>query len=164
MRLVKSSNTEVSGASEVPQSHGNNWFFRKSSCCVFFSQKLILLVKIRVNREDTKVQATTGTNIWCLKKIEKSMARTGCTLIRHEFAYISILSENDHFFAKIAKNIIFGRTSSFFTFRKNKKKTTPDFLDEKPKTDLSFEIGQPQWKCQRTPTLQSMVNPGVVNS
>ena len=37
--LVKSSNTEVSGASEVPQSHGK-LIFRKLSCCVF-AQKLI---------------------------------------------------------------------------------------------------------------------------
>ena len=34
MRLVESSNTEDSGASEVPQSHGK-LFFGKPSCCVF---------------------------------------------------------------------------------------------------------------------------------
>ena len=46
-------------------------------------------------------------------------------------------------FAKITKNIIFGRTSSFFDFSKKLKKTTPDFFDEKSKTGLGFEIGQP---------------------
>ena len=40
-------------------------------------------------------------------------------------------------------------------------KTTPDFFDEKSKIGLGFEIGQPQHKCQRRPTLQSMANPAV---
>ena len=40
MRLVESSNTEVSGASEVPQSRGKLFFFGKPSCCVF-ARKLI---------------------------------------------------------------------------------------------------------------------------
>ena len=39
---------------------------------------------------------------------------------------------------------------------------TPDFFVEKSKTGLSFEFGQPQRKCQRRPTLQSMANPAVV--
>ena len=43
MLLVESSNTEVSSASEVPQSHGE-LIFRKSRCCVF-ARKLISLVK-----------------------------------------------------------------------------------------------------------------------
>ena len=42
-------------------------------------------------------------------------------------------------------------------------KKTPDFFDEKSKTGVGFEIGQPQRKCQRRrPTLQSMANPSVV--
>ena len=45
-----------------------------------------------------------------------------------EIAYISLLSENDQISAKIAKNIVFGRTSSFFDFSKNKNKT-PGFFD-----------------------------------
>ena len=36
-------------------------------------------------------------------------------------------------------------------------------FDEKPKTGLGFEIGQPQPKCQHRPTLQSMTNPVVLN-
>ena len=63
-------------------------------------------------------------------------------------------------FAKNAKNIVFGRTSSFFEFSLKPpkylfwsnelsfliclKKMTSDFLDEKSKTGLGFEIGQPQ--------------------
>ena len=50
MHLVESSNTDVSGASEVPQSHG---FLRKSSCCVF-ARELISLVKIYVDRDRSK--------------------------------------------------------------------------------------------------------------
>ena len=38
----------------------------------------------------------------------------------------------------------------------------PDsFFDENSKTGLGFEIGQPQQKCQRRPTLQSMANSAV---
>ena len=43
-------------------------------------------------------------------------------------------------FAKIAKNTIFGRTSSLFDFLEKLKKT-PVFFDEKSKTGLGFEIG-----------------------
>ena len=49
--------------------------------------------------------------------------------------------------------------SSFFDF--SKKKTSPDLFDEKSKTGLGFEFGQPQRKYQRRPTLQSMANPAV---
>ena len=52
MRLFESSNTEVWGGSEVPQSRGK-LFFRKSSCCVF-ARKSISLVKIRVDRDRSK--------------------------------------------------------------------------------------------------------------
>ena len=74
------------------------------------------------------------------------------------------MSENDRFLPKIRQNIIFGRTSSFFDFSEKRKKTTPDFFDEKSKTGLGFEIGQPQRKCQRRPTLQSMANPAVYSA
>ena len=52
MRLVESSNTEISDASEVPQSRGK-LNFRKSSFRVF-AQKLILLVRFRVDRDRSK--------------------------------------------------------------------------------------------------------------
>ena len=80
-------------------------------------------------------------------------------LVYCEIAYISLLSENDQIFAKIVKNIVFSRTSSFFDFSNKKKRTL--FFYEKFKTGPGFEIGQPQWKCQRGPTLQSMANPAV---
>ena len=48
MRLVESSNTDVSGAFEVLQS-GMKLFFRKPSCCVF-AQKSIAIDKIDLNR------------------------------------------------------------------------------------------------------------------
>ena len=51
---------------------------------------------------------------------------------------IAIIGEPS-IFAEIAKNTIFGRTSSVFDF--SEKKTIPDFFDEKPKTGLCFEIG-----------------------
>ena len=63
-------------------------------------------------------------------------------------------------FAKIAKNIILAVQAHFLTFQKMKK-TTPDFIGEKPKTGLAFEIRQLQQKFQRRPTLQSMANPAV---
>ena len=40
---------------------------------------------------------------------------------------------------------------------------TPEFFDEKSKTGLGFEIGQPQQQCQGRPTLQSMTNPAVLS-
>ena len=42
MRLGKSSNTEVSGASEVPQSR-DKLIFRKPSCCIS-ARKLISII------------------------------------------------------------------------------------------------------------------------
>ena len=57
------------------------------------------------------------------------------TLVRREFAYILLLSKNHRIFAKIAKNIILGRTNSFLTFQK-KLKMTPDFFTRKPKLAL----------------------------
>ena len=35
-------------------------------------------------------------------------------------------------------------------------------FDKESKTGLDFEIGQPQQKVQRRPTLQSLVNPAVM--
>ena len=46
-------------------------------------------------------------------------------------------------------------------FGKKTKKATPEVFDEKSKTSLGFEIGQPNRTCQRRPTLQSMANPAV---
>ena len=74
---------------------------------------------------------------------------------------LSLLSENHQNFAKIAKNIIFGR-AQFLTFQQIIKTTL--FFDEKSKAGLGFEIGQPQRKRQCRPTLQSMANPAVVPS
>ena len=84
-------------------------------------------------------------------------------LVYCEITYISLLSENDRIFAKIAKNIVFGCTISFIDFSKKLIKTTPVFFDEKSKTGLGFDFGQPQQKWQRRPTLQSMANPAVDN-
>ena len=64
-----------------------NYFFRKSSCCVFARKSISLL-------------------------------------------------ENDRIFAKIAKNIVFGRTSSFFYFSKKLKKRPLIFLMRNPKLVL----------------------------
>ena len=64
-------------------------------------------------------------------------------------------------FAKIAKTPFSAVRAHFLTFLRKNIKTTPEFFDEKSKTDLGFEIGQPQQKCQRRPTLQFMANPAV---
>ena len=61
---------------------------------------------------------------------------------------------------KLPKTSFLVVQAHFLTFRRNKK-TTPDFFDEKSKTGLGFEIGQPQQKHQRRPTLQSVANPAV---
>ena len=66
------------------------------------------------------------------------------------------------FSPKSPKNIVFGRESSCFDFSKKiYTKPTSNFFDEKSKTGLGFESGQPPPKCQRRPTLQSMANPAV---
>ena len=62
-------------------------------------------------------------------------------LVYCKIAYISLLLENDRNFAKITKNIVFGRKSSFFDFLEKLKKTTPDFFDE---NGFGLEFGQPQ--------------------
>ena len=48
--------------------------------------------------------------------------QTSYTLVYCEIAYILLLLENDQIFAKIAKTIVFGRTSSFFDLSKKKKR------------------------------------------
>ena len=58
---------EVSGASEVPQSHGK-LLFRKSSCCAFV-RKSILLVKIRVDRDRSRSIFEQKHSSWASKKI-----------------------------------------------------------------------------------------------
>ena len=93
-----------------------------------------------------------------LKKFFQFVGKTSSTLVRYELAKVSLLLENYWFFAKIDKNSIFGHTSSFWDF--SKKKTSLVFY-EKFKTDLGFEIRQPQRKYQRRPTLQSLANPAV---
>ena len=67
-------------------------------------------------------------------------------LVYWEITYISLLLENNQIFAKIAKNIVFGRMSSFFDFLKNIEKTTPVYFGEKSKNGLGFEFGQSQRK------------------
>ena len=119
MCLVKSSNTEVSGTYFWSASVSWQIVFLESPAAVFLleswsrSSKFVL---IEIDR-NIKVQAITTYKVWTddfWRKFEKSKARTGYTLVRREFAYISLLSQNDRIFAKITKNIIFGRTSSFF--------------------------------------------------
>ena len=61
---------------------------------------------------------------------------------------------------KPPKTSILAVRAHFLLFAKIKK-TTPDFFDEKSKTGLDFEIGQPQRKCQLMTTLQSMANPAM---
>ena len=76
---------------------------------------------------------------------------------------ISLLLENDQTFAKINKKTLFlAVRAHFWLFKKKTLKTTPDFFEEKSKTGLGFEIGQPQRRFQRRPTLQSMANPAVM--
>ena len=119
------------------------------------------LASIEIDRS-TRVQAKTSTNKWFPGKFENSTAWTGSSLVRREFAYIWLLLENNRIFAKIAKNIIFDRTSSFFDFSDKLKKERPLFFNEKSETGLGFEIGQSQRKCQRRPTLQSIANPAYI--
>ena len=57
-------------------------------------------------------------------------------ITKHEFTYPLLLSENHRMFAKITKNIIFGRTSSFFDFSKKLKKRPLIFLIRNPKLVL----------------------------
>ena len=54
------------------------------------------------------------------------------------------------------------KEAHFEIFRKNLKYMPRVVFDEKSKTGPGFEIGQPQRKCQRRPTLQFMVNPAVL--
>ena len=55
MRLVESSNREVSGASEVHQSHGKLIFQKVQLLC--FCSKLISLVKVRVDQNTIGAQS-----------------------------------------------------------------------------------------------------------
>ena len=66
--------------------------------------------------------------------------------------------KTSEFSLKSPKTSLLAVRDHFLTFRKI---TTPDVFDEKSKTGLGFEIRQPQRKCQRRPTLQSMANPAV---
>ena len=62
---------------------------------------------------------------------------------------------------KIAKNTENDQANSFWDFRKILKHMPRVVFDKESKTGLDFEIGQPQQKFQRRPTLQSMANPAV---
>ena len=73
---------------------------------------------------------------------------------------IAVIREQSIFRKKQSKTPFLAVRVQFLTFQKNEK-TTPDFFDEKSKTGVGFEIGQPQQKCQRRPTLQSLANPAV---
>ena len=90
--------------------------------------------------QNTEVQAITSTIDRFIAKFFKLVlsVRTSYTLIYCKIAYILLLSENDRVFAKIAKNIVFGRTSSFFHFLK--KKMTPDFLMRNPTLVLVLKL------------------------
>ena len=59
-------------------------------------------------------------------------------LVRHEFAYISLSSENH----RIAKKHLFWPYELIFRLFEKHFKMTPDFFDEKSKTGLGFKIGQ----------------------
>ena len=76
--------------------------------------------------------------------------------VRRKLVNVVLLSENNQLFAKIAKTHFYGHTSSFFNFFERKKLSL--IFDEKSKTDLGFEIEQPQRTCQRRATLKSLVN------
>ena len=62
MSLAESSNMEVSGASEVPQSR-DKLFFSKSSCCVLLENqsRSTKIMSIEIDR-NAKVQAITSMN------------------------------------------------------------------------------------------------------
>ena len=66
MCLVKSSNTEISGASEMPQSRGKLFF--KEAQLLYFCSKILL---ININRNMYKVQAKTSANQLFLKRNQK---------------------------------------------------------------------------------------------
>ena len=97
-------------------------------------------VSIEIDR-NTKVQVITSTIDQFISKFFKLVVTNyicSYTLVYCEFAYISLLLENDQIFAKNAKNIVFGRTSSFFEF--SKKKMTPIFLMRNPKLVLVLNL------------------------
>ena len=114
----------------------------------------------RVQEGYDGVDTTTSTNEGVLKKI-RTLLRKYSLLIRLSDVN-SLLHRYDrstiNFLLTSPNNTMFDRTSSFFDVL---KKNDPCFFDEEPKTGLCFEIGQPQQKCQRKPTMQSMANPAV---
>ena len=77
--------------------------------------------------------------------------------------HIAIIGEQSNFLLKLPKTSFLAVRAHFSTFGKNEK-MTPNFFDERSKSGLGFEFGQPQRKCQRRPTLQSMANPAVCST
>ena len=122
--LVKSSNMRISGASEVPR---------------------LMSIGMLSTRDKYVVQ----TNDF-LKSSWKPWAQTSFKPVRHERVNVVLLSENHQSFAKITKNTFYCHTSSFLIFWEKKRSL---IFDEKFKTDLGFETGQPQWKYQQRATL-----------
>ena len=57
-----------------------------------------------------------------------------------KIAYMSIISENDHFFLKLQKNIFFLPYELIFRIFEKNKQTTPDYFDEKPKVVLVLKL------------------------
>ena len=110
MSLVESSNTEISGASEVP---------------------LIYLIGI-LSTSDNFVVRTNNF----LKSSLNSYAQTSFILVRREFAnaLLCIIGELS-FFANTTKNTVSGHTSSFLIFSKDKN--DPYFLMRTSKLVLS---------------------------
>ena len=60
--------------------------------------------------------------------------------------HIAIIGELLDFLLKLPKTSFLAVRAHLLTFRKKRKNTTLDFFDEKSKTGLGFEIGQPQQK------------------
>ena len=88
-------------------------------------------------------------------------AQINFTLVLLVIANVSRLSENNHFFAKIAKNTKTVLASSFFDFTKNRKNMPRVVWAGKFKPGHGFEIRQRQQKCQRKPKVQSPANPAA---
>ena len=64
MRLVEGSNTEVSGAYEVPQSRGKSIFLKSSSCV--FAQKF--------DRDRSKYESTSDKYVaWSFDLLQSSL-------------------------------------------------------------------------------------------
>ena len=122
--LVKRSNMGISGASEVPR-----------------------LISIGM------LSAGENYVVWTndlFKSSANPWTQTGFMPVRRGLVNVVLLSENYQLFAEINKNAFLVIRAHFLIFRKKKRSR---IFDEKSKTDLGFEIGQPSWKCQQRVTL-----------